>query len=171
MLKKALFLDRDGVINEDCQYPSKKEDIVFKQDIFEFCRFAESKGYLIIVVTNQSGIGRGYFTEDDLMVLHSWMKEVFANQGITITDFYFSPYHIKAIVEKYKKESDCRKPKPGMILRAVEEYSIDLKKSVMIGDKLSDRIELPELSSYILKSQYVTDGYDGECLEDFKKFL
>ena len=170
-MKKALFLDRDGVINVDSRYPHKPEHIIFRDGIFSLCLYAASKGYLIIVVTNQAGVAKGYFTEEDVKKLHEWMARQFIKEGVEITAFYYCPYHIKGVIERYRVESGCRKPEPGMILQAGMDFGIDLTKSLMVGDKLSDRIALAELRSIILKSGYVKEGYDIESLEDVYGYL
>jgi len=134
----ALFLDRDGVINIDHAYVYKKEDFEFIDGIFSLCQKAHQLGYLIFVITNQAGIGRGYYTEKDFWVLTDWMLEVFLQNDVDITQVYFCPYHPTYGIGKYRKESSCRKPNPGMILQAQKEYNIDLSRSVLIGDKESD---------------------------------
>lgn len=170
-MEKALFLDRDGVINQDCAYPHKPEQIVFMDGIFELCRKAVLKGYQLIVVTNQAGVAKGYFSEEDVNRLHQWMKLQFEEHGISIKAFYFCPYHPKAVIEKYRKDSNWRKPAPGMIIQAAKDFNIDINRSIMVGDKESDRIELPGLRSVIVKSQYTEDGYDAESLADVESFL
>jgi len=170
-LKKALFLDRDGVINEDVAYPYKPEHIVFIPGVFDLCKTALAKGYIIVVVTNQAGIAKGYFTEDDVQRLHEWMKKQFADKGIVISGFYYCPFHKNGVVERYRGDSDCRKPKPGLILKAAEELGVDISKSLMVGDKLSDRIELPQLRSIVIKSKYISEGYDIENLKDVEGYL
>ncbi len=170
-MNKALFLDRDGVINEDTEYLFRIEDVRFCPGIFDFCREANVNGFLIIVVTNQSGVARGYFTEQDVRTLHEWMRKEFASQGVRITDFFYCPYHIQGTIPRYTRESPSRKPKPGMILEAAGKWNIDLAQSSMIGDKPSDRIKLPELRSYILKSAYCKDNYDFESLDALRRFL
>lgn len=171
MSQKALFLDRDGIINEDTAYPYKPEQIVFTDGIFDLCHKAISKGYLIIVVTNQAGVAKGYFSEQDVVVLHQWIKTQFSEQGIEISAFYFSPFHPDATIEQYRKDSECRKPRGGMIRKAVCDFDIDLSKSFMVGDKFSDRIKIPELRSIIVKSKYVQSGYDIENLAMVENFL
>jgi D-glycero-D-manno-heptose 1,7-bisphosphate phosphatase len=171
IMKKALFLDRDGIINVDTKYLHKAEDVIFNDGIFELCSAALQKGYILIVVTNQAGIARGYFTEDDVITLHEWMKQKFAEKGITITAFYYSPYHPKGTIEKYKQDSDCRKPKPGLFIQAVKEHNIDINQSLMVGDKESDRIELPHLKSVVIKSHYCEENYDFETILDVVKIL
>lgn len=137
-MNRALFLDRDGVINFDHSYVFKQKDFQFIDGIFPLCRNAKKLGYLIIIITNQSGIGRGYYTEQDFLNLTEWMKNIFFVKNIEIDAVYFCPYHPKYGVGKYNKDSDCRKPKPGMILRATNEFNIDLAQSILIGDKNSD---------------------------------
>jgi len=170
-MNRAIFLDRDGVINEDVAYPFKPEHILFKPDIFNFCKKAQDAGYLLIVVTNQAGVARGYFTEDDVKALHQWMGERFTHEGITISAFYYCPFHPKAEIKKYRQDSNCRKPGPGMILQAVKDFDIDISRSMVVGDKPSDRIELEGLKSVIVKSNYTPVGYDAETLSDVKSLL
>lgn len=137
-MKKALFLDRDGVINIDHAYVHKIDDFEFVDGIFALCRRFQSSGYEIVVVTNQSGIGRGYYTESDFWRLTEWMKEEFRSKNVDIAAVYFCPHHPENALGEYKQECDCRKPKPGMILKAQQELGLDLANSVMVGDKISD---------------------------------
>lgn len=137
-MNKALFLDRDGVINVEKDYLYQIEDFDFCEGIFEVTSEFYSKGFLIIVITNQSGIGRGYYTEEEFHVLNDWMIEQFHQRGIGIAKVYFCPYHPTQGVGKYKKDSFDRKPNPGMILQAKEEFDIDLTKSILIGDSPRD---------------------------------
>lgn len=169
--KRALFLDRDGVINEDVKYPHRPDQIRFKDGIFTFCKVALQKGYLLIVVTNQAGVAKGYFTEEDVRKLHAWMSDQFLQRGIAITAFYYCPYHAEGKIPEYRKDSNWRKPNPGMILQAVEDHSIDLGVSLVVGDKPSDRIKLPQLKSIILKSEYTGDDFDVESLQEIEKIL
>jgi D-glycero-D-manno-heptose 1,7-bisphosphate phosphatase len=136
--RRALFLDRDGVINVDRGYLYRREDIEFIDGIFELCRHAKRFGYLIFVVTNQAGIARGFYTERDFWSLTEWMCGVFKDQGTSIDRVYFCPYHPVSGIGKYKIDSPLRKPAPGMILQASQDFSVDLRNSVMIGDKMSD---------------------------------
>ena len=137
-LNKALFLDRDGVINEDFGYVGSWSDFVFKRGIFTLCQRAIQRGYLIIVVTNQAGIGRGYYTEDEFLTLTELMKERFFQNGVVISDVFFCPSHPVYGLGKYKENNFDRKPNPGMLLKAMEKYNINPEVSVMIGDKPSD---------------------------------
>jgi D-glycero-D-manno-heptose 1,7-bisphosphate phosphatase len=137
-MNKVLFLDRDGIINIDHGYVYKPEQFEFVDGIFDVCLHAQSLGYQLIVITNQSGIARGMYSEDDFLQLSQWMVQKFLNEGIGITDVYFCPHHPIKGKGSYKISCDCRKPEPGMILKAAEKHNVDLKKSVFIGDKVSD---------------------------------
>lgn len=136
--KRALFLDRDGVINYDAGYTYKKNDFKFIDGIFDLCRSATQSGYLLIVVTNQSGIGRGYYSENDFFELNNWMCERFISERAPIKEVFYCPFHSEQGLGAYKRQSYDRKPNPGMLLRASEKHQIDLKNSIMIGDKDSD---------------------------------
>ena len=132
-MKKALFLDRDGVINIEKNYVYKIEDFEFVDGIFELCRKYQEEGYLLFVITNQAGIARDYYTEEDFQTLTTWMLDEFKKEGIKITKVYYCPHH-----PEFTGECACRKPKPGMILQAEKEFDLDLRNSVLIGDKMSD---------------------------------
>jgi D-glycero-D-manno-heptose 1,7-bisphosphate phosphatase len=138
MSQAALFLDRDGVINVDHAYVYRPGDFDFVPGIFELCQYAQEKGYKIIVVTNQAGIGRGYYSENDFHSLTEWMCEEFEKEGIQVLDVFFCPYHPIGGVGSYKRYSDCRKPEPGMILEAQKRHDLSLERSVLVGDKESD---------------------------------
>jgi D-glycero-D-manno-heptose 1,7-bisphosphate phosphatase len=137
-INRALFLDRDGVINHDSGYTSDVGSFRFIDGIFDVCRAAKKLGYLLIVVTNQAGIGRGYYSEQDFFNLTRWMCDQFEAEGAAISDVYYCPYHPEYGIGHYKKESFDRKPNPGMLLQAAEKYELDLNRSIMIGDKNSD---------------------------------
>jgi D-glycero-D-manno-heptose 1,7-bisphosphate phosphatase len=137
-MNKALFLDRDGIINVDHGYVYQKENFEFVDGIFELCFEASNKGFMLIVITNQSGIGRGKYTVTQFKELTDWMKDKFAAKNIFIDDVYFCPHHPSKASGVYLTECGCRKPEPGLILKAAEKYDIDLKQSVFIGDKGSD---------------------------------
>ena len=130
---KALFLDRDGTINIEKNYVFKTEDFEFTKGIFELIKSYQDNGFLIFVISNQSGISRGFYSENDYQNLTNWMIKKFDMNGITITKTYHCPHH-----PKITGECDCRKPKPGMILKAINEFNINPSESVLIGDKKSD---------------------------------
>jgi len=132
-MNKALFLDRDGVINVEVDYLYKKEDFIFIDGIIDLCRHYQKLGYIIIVVTNQSGIARGYYTEEQYQVLTFWMIEEFKKNSITISKVYHCPHH-----PDITGPCQCRKPSPEMLLLAKNEYDIDMKNSLLIGDKERD---------------------------------
>ncbi|MFN0171041.1 MAG: D-glycero-alpha-D-manno-heptose-1,7-bisphosphate 7-phosphatase [Bryobacteraceae bacterium] len=139
MLKnRALFLDRDGVINVDHGYVHRSEDFDFEEGIFELCRAAQDHGYLLIVITNQAGVARGYYSEADFLQLTKWMVQVFSREGIKIAHVYYCPYHPVDGVGSYMYDSPDRKPHPGMLLRARRDFDLDLGASILIGDQLSD---------------------------------
>ena len=133
MSKPAIFLDRDGVINEDTGYVSQVDDFHFLPGVIEALQLLKKKGYLLIVVTNQSGIARGYFSEDDFMNLTEWMDWSLADRDVDLDGIYFCPHH-----PDHGAPCDCRKPAPGMLLLAQQELSIDMAHSCMVGDKPSD---------------------------------
>ncbi|HEG2582000.1 TPA: HAD family hydrolase [Campylobacter lari] len=129
MKTKALFLDRDGIINIDKKYVHKIEDFEFCDGIFEFCDFFQKQNFLIFVVTNQSGIARAYYSEKDFEILSLYMLGEFLKKGIKIEKIYHCPH---------LENCECRKPKPGMLLKAQKEFNIDFSQSFFIGDNLSD---------------------------------
>ena len=131
MAIKTIFLDRDGVINKEVGYLHKIEDFIFIDGVFEACQSFKKLGYQIIIISNQSGIARGYFTLFDYEKLTKWMLNKFSKKNISILDVIFCPHGPKSTC-------NCRKPKPGMIAVAQNKYNIDLEKSWMIGDKETD---------------------------------
>jgi D-glycero-D-manno-heptose 1,7-bisphosphate phosphatase len=136
--RRALFLDRDGVINVDHGYVHRREDFHFQPGIFDLCRAAQALGYLVVVVTNQAGIARGYYTESALLELTDWMIHAFAERQICIARVYYCPFHPVHGLGAYKRDSADRKPKPGMLLRAQADLDLDLAASVLVGDTVSD---------------------------------
>lgn len=137
-MKPALFLDRDGVINKEKSYLYKIEDFEFISGVFETCQHYQNNGYKIVIVTNQAGIARRYYTESDLAILHEWMCQQFSKRSINIDGVYHCPHHPEGAIEALSIKCDCRKPMPGMILQAEKELAIDLNASVLVGDKISD---------------------------------
>ncbi len=135
---KGLFLDRDGVINVDKGHVGRIEEFEFVPGIFELCRSAQGLGLTPIVVTNQAGIGRGLYSEQDFHILTEWMLAEFRSCGIGIGRVYHCPYHPTEGIGEYRRESFDRKPNPGMLLRARDDFALDLSRSVLVGDKDTD---------------------------------
>lgn len=138
MMNKAVFLDRDGTINVDKGYVYKIDDFEFISGTIEAIKKLNDNGYLVIVVTNQSGVARGYYTEEDIHKLHVYINRELQKYGAHIDKYYYCPHHPDYGNELYKKQCDCRKPKTGMIDQAIKDFNIDRKKSFMIGNKISD---------------------------------
>lgn len=132
-MNKALFLDRDGVINIEKEYLYKIEDFEFIDGVFSTCQHFLGQGYLLIIITNQAGIARGKYTEDDFAKLTHWMIQQFTKHGILISKVYHCPHH-----PNFSGICDCRKPKPGMIKLAQKEFNLDLKQCTLVGDKEGD---------------------------------
>ncbi|MHA1539840.1 MAG: D-glycero-alpha-D-manno-heptose-1,7-bisphosphate 7-phosphatase [Alphaproteobacteria bacterium] len=159
MSKPALFFDRDGILNIDKGYVYSISEFVWMEGAIDTIKYFNDAGYLTFVVTNQSGIGRGYYTEADMRVLHDWMQEELVKQGAHIDKFYHCPYHPEAALPEYKMVSPDRKPAPGMLLQAFDEFDIDKSKSFMIGDKLTDvqAAEAAGILGYIFRQGNLLD--------------
>lgn len=138
MSKPAVFIDRDGVINVDRGYVHKRDDFEYIDGVFNALKKCKDMGYLLVLVTNQSGIARGMFTEEQFETLTEWMDWNFAENDIDFDGIYYCPHHPEATVEQYKEVCDCRKPNPGMFISAQTFLDIDMENSVMIGDKKED---------------------------------
>ncbi|MDA8755369.1 D-glycero-beta-D-manno-heptose 1,7-bisphosphate 7-phosphatase [Candidatus Pseudothioglobus singularis] len=128
---KTIFLDRDGVINKEKHYLYKISDFVFIDGVFDSCKYIQNLGFEIIIITNQSGISRGFYTEDDYLNLTRWMLDIFNKNNINILDVLYCPHHPNS-------GCFCRKPKPGMLIDAKAKYNIDMGNSWLIGDKEND---------------------------------
>lgn len=137
-LRPALFLDRDGVINEEVHYLWRPEDCRIVPEIIPLLKTAHELGYMTVVVTNQAGIGRGMYTEADFHVLMEHMQAELATHGARLDAIYFSPFHPEHGIGDYKRDTDCRKPSPGMITRAAAEHGLDVSRSVLVGDRCTD---------------------------------
>ncbi|EHL19342.1 hypothetical protein HMPREF9628_01526 [Peptoanaerobacter stomatis] len=163
-MNKALFLDRDGIINYDENgYTHNIEEFRFKEEIFNISRYFYNKGYIIIVVTNQSGIARGFYSEEDFINLSKWMMNEFKIRKVEIKDIFYCPYH-KDGIGVYRKDSFDRKPNPGMLIKAMNKYNISPEESIMIGDKESDIIaaKRSKIATRILISEEI-------CMCDYTK--
>lgn len=138
MPRPALFLDRDGIINFDRGYVYRIEDFHFRDGIFELCAAAQAQGLVLVIVTNQAGIGRGYYTEDDFHTLTAWMLERFSEHGIRFAGVEFCPDHPVHGIGPYRRETIRRKPGPGMILDACAAHGLEPARSTIIGDRATD---------------------------------
>jgi len=159
MTIKTIFLDRDGVINKEINYLHKIEDFEFINGVFEACQYLESLNYKIIITTNQSGISRGYYTENDFQKITKWMLSQFNNNNIDILDVIHCP-HLPSDF------CDCRKPKPGMLLSAETKHNIDMENSWMIGDKEND-IQAANnagiINTILVKSGHNVDEFNSKA--------
>lgn len=135
---KAVFIDRDGVINEERNYVHRISDFVLLPGVIEGLILLRDAGYRLIVVTNQAGIARGYYDKADMDLLHDYLREQLALHGLVLDAIFFCPHHPEGRIKALAIECDCRKPSPGMLLEAAKYFDINLSTSVMIGDKLSD---------------------------------
>ena len=138
MSKPAIFFDRDGVLNVDVGYLYKIEDFQWIDGAIEAIKYYNDKDYYVFVITNQSGVARGFYTEIDIHKLHNWMNQELAKYGAHIDEFFYCPHHVKGIIKEYSFDCECRKPKIGMIKKAVDKYDVQLDSSLLIGDKDSD---------------------------------
>ena len=136
--RPALFLDRDGVVNVDRGYVHRVDLFEFLPGIFELARFAAERAWPIVVVTNQAGIGRGLYSEADYQTVNRWMNDRFRSEQAPIAKVYHCPFHAELGIGEYRVDHPWRKPKPGMILQAAADLGLDLSRSCLIGDKLTD---------------------------------
>lgn len=164
-MRKVIFLDRDGTINVEKSYLYKWEDFEFEKNAIEGLKELKNLGYEFIVVTNQSGIGRGYYTEEDLVALNNQMTEKLKEFGIEILECFYCPHHPEKGIGKYKVDCNCRKPNPGMLLEGIKKYDVDIENSFMIGDKKGD-LEAGKKAG--LKSILVLTGYGKKIEEEVK---
>jgi D-glycero-D-manno-heptose 1,7-bisphosphate phosphatase len=163
---KALFLDRDGVINQEVGYLHAAEEVRWVEGIFELCRVAQGLGYKLVVVTNQSGIARGLYTEEQYEALTAWMLEEFVKAGAALDAVYFCPFHPEHGVGKYKREHEDRKPGTGMLRRAAKDLKVELGASVMVGDRCTD---VAAANAAGLRQAFLLEGTEaGACPGVFK---
>jgi D,D-heptose 1,7-bisphosphate phosphatase len=164
--KRCIFLDRDGIVNHDYGYVYKKSNFRWRKHIIKLIKLLNNKNYYIIVVTNQSGVGRGYYTEEDVCRLHKWINQKLYKFGAHIDRFYFSPFYENSKLIKYTKYENMRKPNTGMLKKAFSDFSIIKKGSIVIGDKITD-MELA--SNYGLKGIQINK--DDNVFNKVKKCL
>ncbi|QQS03787.1 MAG: HAD family hydrolase [Fibrobacterota bacterium] len=132
-MNRALFLDRDGVVNVEKNYVHRIEDFQFMDGIFDLCRSFRDRGYLLVIVTNQAGLARGFYTQAQFHALSDWMRGRFAEEGLVVSGIYHCPHH-----PSITGDCLCRKPHPGMLLDAASDLDLDLPNCVLVGDKDSD---------------------------------
>lgn len=137
-LAPMVFFDRDGVLNEDVDYAFRIDQIIWVQGAFAAVRRLNELGYRVVVVTNQSGVGRGFYTEEDVRVLHVEMNRIMAENGARIDAFYYAPHHPQATVRAYRVDHEDRKPRPGMLLKAMQAFPTQMQRSFLIGDRATD---------------------------------
>lgn len=158
-LRPAVFFDRDGVLNIDVNYLYKIEDFCWIAGAKETIKYYNTKGYYVFVVTNQSGVARGYYSEDDVTKLHNWMQIELSMMGAHIDDFFHCPHHPEGTVEQYKLACKCRKPQPGLLQNALNKWPVDKENSLLIGDKLSDiqAAEAAGIKGYLFQGNNLLD--------------
>lgn len=136
--RPAVFLDRDGTVNREVNYLSDPEQLELLPTVSQTIANLNARGVAVVVITNQAGIGRGFFPEDRLILVHQRLRELLAEQNATLDGIYYCPHHPTAGVGEYRIECDCRKPQPGMLIHAARDLGIDLSDSLMIGDRDTD---------------------------------
>ena len=137
-MTRAVFLDRDGVIIKDTGYLHERDKVSFFPRVSEAVKLLNEQGFKVIVITNQAGVARGYFTEETVREINQFIQDMLAEQEAIIDRFYYCPHHIEGVVEAYRKACYCRKPNPGMLEQAARDFRIELSKSFVIGDNLID---------------------------------
>ncbi|MCI7480407.1 D-glycero-beta-D-manno-heptose 1,7-bisphosphate 7-phosphatase [[Pasteurella] aerogenes] len=166
-MNKAIFLDRDGTLNIDYGYVHEIDQFHFIEGSIEALQQLKQMGYLLVLVTNQSGIARGYFSEQQFLQLTEWMDWSLADRGVDLDGIYYCPHHPDGIGE-FKQDCDCRKPKAGMLNQAIKELKIDPARSIMIGDKMEDMIagKSAGIKTNVLVRSGKPISEDGEKLAD-----
>lgn len=158
-MDKVIFLDRDGTINQEVHYLHQTSDLVIMPGVAEAIRLLREDGYRIVVVTNQAGVARGYYSCQDVERLHEYLNELLNKDGAWIDHFFYCPHHPVYGVGEYKKDCDCRKPGTGMFMMAEQHYQVDKANSYMIGDKLLD---VEAGMNYGIRGILVGSGYGAE---------
>ena len=144
-MRRLAFLDRDGLLNEDVGYPHRLDQLHVKSDTINLLKYLTTKKFEFIVITNQSGVARGYFELHDVQAFNRQLTSIYKANGILLNKFYICPHHKSGIIKEYSIECECRKPKCALFLRASKEYSADLENSIAIGDKVRDLIPASQI--------------------------
>lgn len=164
-MDKIIFLDRDGTINEEVEYLHRPEDLVLLPHITEGLKRLKRQGFKLVVVTNQAGVARGYYGEEEVVSLHKYLNSLLKEEGAEIDHFFYCPHHPIHGIGKYRKACHCRKPDTGMFFMAEHYYQVDKAHSYMIGDKL---IDTEAGKRYGVKSILVGTGYGKELYSSLK---
>jgi D-glycero-D-manno-heptose 1,7-bisphosphate phosphatase len=162
MTNRAVFLDKDGTLIPDVPYNVDVEQITLQKNILAGLAKLQAKGYKLIIISNQAGVAKGYFTEEKLAHVSDKMRDLFNANGLKLDGFYYCPHHPKGVIIGYNIDCNCRKPKPGMLLRAARDHNIDLEASWMIGDILND-VEAGNRAG--CKTILVDNGNETEWIE------
>ncbi|MFZ1420274.1 MAG: HAD family hydrolase [Leptotrichiaceae bacterium] len=166
-MEKYIFLDRDGTINVEKHYLHKIEDFEYENGVLEALEGLQKLGYKFIIVTNQAGIAKGYYTERDYLILEEFIEKDLLKKGIIIQKTYQCPHHPQGKIP-YNVNCECRKPKTGMFIKAIEEFNIDIENSYMVGDRFTDLKPADELGIYpvLIKTGYGEDQLDALIQSD-----
>lgn len=171
----CLFLDRDGVIIRDHGYVYKIEECEIIPECVEIIKWANAHKLLVIVLTNQSGIAKGFYSIEQYKILEKYLNDELVKRGAFIKDWFFCPYHDEGTNPRYTVDSILRKPKPGMLYEALKKYDIDLEKSIMIGDKVTDVLNDVKLKTFLIKGNYalakINENKDVLIFENHQELL
>lgn len=170
--KPALFLDRDGILIEDTGYVGDPNTLIFKEEFFELSKKAQDAGFVVAVLSNQAGVAKGVLQVEDVQNINNRIMRRFESRGVRVAGIYWCPYHESGTQPEWTRKSLERKPEPGMVLEAIEAHGIDPFRSMMVGDKNTDRIDLPYLRSFIVPGKYpVEDRGDITDIAGLEKFI
>lgn len=158
-MERVIFLDRDGTLNEEVNYLHRKEDLKILDGVPEALHMLKERGYKLVVVTNQAGVARGYYSEEDVAELHRYMNTLLARDGAEIDYYFYCPHHPEYGIGEYKKNCHCRKPETGMFEMAEQVFEVDKENSWMIGDKL---IDVEAGRNYGVRTVLVGTGYGAQ---------
>ena len=159
----AVFLDRDGTINEEVGYLDSLDKLKIIPSAYEAIRLINESGMKGVVISNQAGVARGFFTEDFVKITHEHLQTALRQKGASIDNFYYCPHHPTEGIEPYRKDCNCRKPAPGMLLRAAQDLNIDLTRSYLVGDRFRDMEAAKKVG---VKGVLVKTGYGQDLLQD-----